>query len=60
MPGLPSPQHYRDEAIRLREKAKEATSSHERNRLEKFARVYERLAVSVEKEMKPPWPAPAL
>ena len=56
MPGLHSVQHYRDEATRLREEARRATTPHYRNRLEKFARIYERLAVSVEREMKPPWP----
>lgn len=52
MPGIPSPQHYRDLAIRLREQAKWIPDY--RDRFEKFARVYEGLAVSAEKETTPP------
>lgn len=57
MLSLAGPQHYRDEAKRLRKKAEEAETPHARNRLQKIARVYDRLAASVEKEMKPRWPA---
>lgn len=57
MPELPSVQYFRDKALRLREEAAQAVSPEHRNRLEKFARIYARLAASVEKEIGPRWPA---
>ena len=51
MRNLRGPQRYRAEAVRLRTEAGQAATPHVCHRLERIARVYDRLAASVEKEM---------
>ena len=52
MRSLRGPQHYRDQALRLRTEAGQGATPQTCHRLERIARVYDRLATSVEKEMK--------